>query len=105
MTGGYTSDTRYEEKFREKQTQHRTLIEALERKGFEVRPRIVTLGVSGTIYKTTQNSLMDVGIETEPMKKLLRALHQHAVETLHGIVIQRRKLDSTLIRHHTQRPP
>ena len=105
LEGGYTSDTRYEEKYREKQDQHRTLIEALELKGFEVRQRIVALGVSGTIYKTTQSSLKDVGIETEPMKKLLKTLHQHAIESLHSIVVQRRKLDTTLIKHHTRRPP
>ena len=77
------------------------------RKGFEVRLRIVTLGVGGTIYKTTQNSLEDVGIRAEPMKKLLRTLHRHmhAVETLHGIVVQRRKLDASLIIHQGRRPP
>ena len=36
LEGGYTSDTRYEEKHREKQDQHRTLIEALEVEGFEL---------------------------------------------------------------------
>ena len=105
LEGGYTSDTRYEEKFREKQDQHRTLIDMLESKGFEVRLGIVALGVSGTIYRTTQHALKDVGIETEALKKLLRSLHQHAVESLHGIVVQRRKLDSTLIKHQSRRPP
>ena len=65
-----------------------------------MRVRILALGVNGSTYKTTEKSLKDLGIEIEPMKKLLRSLHQHAVETLHAIVIQRRKLDSTLIRQH-----
>ena len=79
----------------------------LESKGVEVRLGKFAPGVSRTIFRTTQHVLKDVGIETEVLQKLTRALHQHAVATLHGIVVHRIncKLDSTLIKHQSHRPP
>ena len=57
------------------------LFEALEVKGVEVCLSIIASRVGNTIYKTTQSTLQDMGNETEPINKLFRILHQHAVES------------------------
>ena len=77
-------------------------------KGIELRLGIVAPGVSGTIYQTNrvgsaQHAPKDVGIETKALQKLLRTSHDYA--SLHGVGVQRRKLDSTSIKHQSSRPP
>ena len=105
LEGGYTSDTRYLDKIREKEEQHKTLLEALRLQGFDTRLGILAFGVGGTIFKTTQDALRDVGVMPTEMKKLLASINTHSVECLHNIVIQRRQLDSQALRHQTPRPP
>ena len=54
-----------------------TLLKASEMQGFDARLLILTLGVGGTICKTTQDYQEDFG-----MKKLLLDIHLHSVEYL-----------------------
>ena len=105
LEGGYTSDTRYLQKVSEKQDQHKLLMQALKLRGFDVRLGILAFGVGGTIFKTTRDALKDVGIEPNPLKKLLRDINTHSVQCLHNIVVQRRKMDSDLLKNQTRRPP
>ena len=50
IEGGYTSETRHLEKLAEKQNQHRKLVGALEVRGVDVKPVVLTFGVGSTIY-------------------------------------------------------
>ena len=105
LEGGYTSDTRHLDKIKEKKEQHKTLLEALELQGFDSRLGILTFGVGGTIYRSTQDALRDVGVMPADMKRLLTSINSHSIECLHNIVVQRRQLDSKALRHETPRPP
>ena len=105
IEGGYTSDTRQAEKLEEKREQHKSLLHALEVQGFDTRLAILTFEVGGTLYKPTKDALRDVGITPAEMKKLLKELHLHSIESLHNIVIQRRMLELQALRHQTPRPP
>ena len=105
LEGGYTPDTRHQEKIEEKRQQHKTLLNALEIQGYRTQLLILTFGVGGTIYKRTQDYLEDTGVGPVEMKKLLKDIHLQSVEYLHNIVVQRRQLDSEALRHQTHRSP
>ena len=105
LEGGYTSDTRHLDKIAEKKQQHETLLKAMELQGFDTRLLILTFGVGGTIYTRTQDALQGVGVSPTDMIKLLKAIHLHSVACLHNIVVQRRQLDSEILKHQTPRPP
>ena len=90
VEGGYYSDTRYEDKLREKQTQHQALQKALQDYGYKVTVLPVILGFSGSHFETTTYALKQLGIGHGPAATLLNKLHEHAVTTLHNTVVSRR---------------
>ena len=103
VEGGYCTDTRYNDKYRRKETQHKHLLTLLQARRFEVILLPVILGFTGAIYKTTVSALPALGIEKAQTKKLLYDLHAHAVQTHHSIIKSRRKLESTKLNKTNQR--
>ena len=93
VEGGYCSDTRYEEKLKEKEAQHQALQQALEDYGYKVAVLPVILGFSGSHFHTTTHAFKQLGIEHSAMATLMRKLHEHAVTSLHNIVVSRRVLE------------
>ncbi|KAL3154986.1 hypothetical protein ABBQ38_15507 [Trebouxia sp. C0009 RCD-2024] len=104
VEGGYCTDTRYSDKYRRKEEQHKHLQTLLQARGFEVTLLPVILGFTGAIYKTTVSALPALGIEKAPAKKLLYDLHAHAVQTHHTIIKLRRKLENTTQPKTNKRP-
>ena len=92
VEGGYCSDTRYTDKLQEKEAQHQALQAALQEYGYNVTTLPIILGVSGSHYHTTTDALKQIGIEHTQADSLMLKLHEHAVTTLHTIVMSRRVL-------------
>ena len=100
---GYCSDTRYEDKLRQKREQHRLLEDLLTRRGFKVIYLPIILGNAGAIYKTTESALLQLGISHKQVQGLLSKLSDHATRYLHSLVKTRRHLENSNAR--AQEPP
>jgi hypothetical protein len=100
---GYTSDTRWQEKVLEKQSQHAELIAALERQGWHVDSHIILLGVAGCVYtKHTVAPLHKLGMtHNNSLKKLLMKLHRLSIQWLDYIVTHRYSLTNSTRPGHT----
>ena len=90
---GYCSDTKHAEKAREKDAQHKTLVDALLAAGHRVMNHVVTLGHCGTTLVNTQNLLRQLEITHEKSQQTLAALTRHAVHSAHNIILTRRSLE------------
>ena len=90
---GYCSDTKHAEKAREKDAQHKTLVNALLAAGHRVMNHVVTLGHCGTTLVNTQNLLRQLEMTHEKSQKTLAALTRHAVHSAHNIILTRRSLE------------
>ncbi len=105
---GYTSEGRYMEKVQEKNQQHEKLQDLLKTEGHRVQQSNVILGSSGGIFKSTLDTLEDLGIVKERRVKLAKRLHEHSIKWLHAIVTKRRTLESslqTLTKGRQKKPP
>ena len=105
LEGGYTADTKHLAKIAEKEQQHMTLLRALRTQGFDPHLQILTFGVGGTVFEQTKTFMHDNGISPNDTTHLLNQIHLHSVQCLHNIVVQRRQLDTQILRHQTPRPP
>ena len=108
IEGGYTSDTRHLEKLAEKQNQHRKLVGALELRGFDVKPMILSkfaFGVGGTIYKQSVGDMRQLGVSTTAITKTLKRVHLHSVTCATNIITQCRILDSQKLLQTQRQPP
>ena len=98
---GYCSDTRWQDKLQEKQTQHtelcKELRQALEQAGFVVEEHIIVLGTAGTVYKHDLKALKALGLTAKHASDLLTKLHIHAINKLQDVVISRRHLEHSRI--------
>ena len=98
---GYSSDTKYEEKFQEKTQQHQALVNALTQWGYDVRRLVYIMKVLAkaftiricTVYKSNLETLVDLGITRHQSLSVLRKLHMHASTCLHNIIKERRYLE------------
>ncbi len=93
VEGGYYADMRYKEKLEEKEAQHAALTKALKDYDYKVSTLPIILGFSGSHFHTRSAS-KQIGIKREPVKTVMRKLHEHAVVTLDNIVKSRRELES-----------
>ena len=59
---GYSSETKYKEKFQEKTLQHQALVNALTQWGYDVHLRPLPLGFASTVYNTNLKTLIDLGV-------------------------------------------
>ena len=95
----YNSNTKCEEKLREKIQQHQALVNALTKWGCNLHLRPLPLGFAGTVYKSNLETLEDLGITRYQSLSVLRKLqshacnHMHAITCLHNIIEGRRYLE------------
>ena len=73
--------------------QHQALQTALQDYGYNVITVPIILGVSGAQCHTTTDALKQLGIERSQASTLMLKLHEHAVTSLHKLVISRRVLE------------
>jgi ribonuclease HI len=92
---GYGPDTRYMDKMAEKQAQHQELQHMLAQAGWKVEITTpVVLGVGGSIFVDTQQTLEQLGIGSSDNARILNKLHILSVTSAHQIVKTRRMLES-----------
>ncbi len=61
------------------------------------------LGRMGVIYQGQRAAAKQLGVE-QP-QRLLQQLHVHAVQSMHQIILTRRRLERLRGQEHHQRPP
>ena len=74
----YCLDTMYEDRFKEKELQHKHLQEALSGYGYQVIAVPIILGFYGTIFTTTVQSAQMLGVERARLSRSMNNLHAHA---------------------------
>ena len=79
VEGGYCSDTRYEDKLKEKEGQHQALQTALEDHGHQVSTLPIILGVSGSHFHSTTDAFKQLGIGHDAINTLMIKLHEHSI--------------------------
>ena len=86
--GGYTADTRHQEKIHKKQEQHKHLMKALTLQGYDARLMIFIFGVGGSILQQAKDDLKVLGVDQTAIKKVLRGIQLHSVEYVAKFVTQ-----------------
>ena len=81
---GYVADTRYEDKYKAKVQQHKSLCQILEKEGHEVKLYLIILGTQGFVY--FKAAMLAVGVQGPRQMALARKLHNHAVTSLSKII-------------------
>jgi hypothetical protein len=102
---GYTREGFANSKMDEKRRQHELLAFLLEDLGWKVEYHTLTIGVTGTIYKDSINTMTAIGVPAKCIDSVIRKWVVMTVNHTHGLVTQRRELDSHLIRKAFQKPP
>lgn len=102
METGYCNDHNHDEKVTEKLKQHRFLATLLGIFGYDVTVIPLPLGSTGTVYKSTKQALLDLGISSQRADKCLNSLHIHAVRYAHSLGVNRRKLEQAHKSHTHQ---
>jgi hypothetical protein len=96
---GYTANTRYLEKVKEKQQQHEQLCQALRAAGWNVQytaDHQVILGTGGDVYKPTVSLLNSLGVtDTAKCDSSLCKLSAWAVDKGRDIITNRRTWEAT----------
>ena len=86
VEGGCCVDTRYAEKVAEENEQHEKLVDMLKMYGYDVHPRPMPLGYTGSNYNCSLSMLQDLGLERTVAKGVLRKLHMRAITSPHNII-------------------
>ena len=73
--------------------------------GWTVSSHTFTLGVTGTVYCDAVACLPLLGLSTAAVNSVLSACVIMSLNHTHGLVCQRRQLDSHLIRAAFHKPP
>lgn len=71
---GYSADTRVQQKRAEKIRQHELLVADLTRSGWNCLVHVIVLGVGGSIFRESNQALVELGVSTYELKKLNKAL-------------------------------
>jgi len=90
---GYSSDTRYLDKVKEKIEQHDLLCKLLTHKGYEVIILPIVLGSAGSLFQCLERATKELDILSTQKDKLYSKLHLHSIHTLHKLVQLRRSLE------------
>ena len=105
VEGGYCSDTRYEDKLKEKEGQYQAMQTALEDRGYQVSTLPIILGVSGSHIHSTTDAFNQLGTGHDAINTLMIKLHEHSIPCLHNIVTSRRVLERTTQSQVRKLPP
>jgi hypothetical protein len=90
---GYTADTRWQEKLKQKERQHEALEIALRAAGWKVETRVLVVGNTGTIYKSGLTALIRLGLRKMEACELLGKLSVHSVLVAHDTSMARRRME------------
>ena len=71
--------------------EHQTLISALQKYGYDVQMKTLTMGHGGCLYHTSKETLTSVGIKEENTIQVRKKVHTYSIKCLHNILIERRK--------------
>ena len=102
---GYVADTRYDDKYKAKVQQHRSLCQILEKEGHEVKLYPVILGTQGSVFNCFKAAMSAVGVQGPHQMALARKLHDHAVTSLSKIIRSRRFLEYQVLKSKTKKSP
>ena len=102
---GYVADTRYDDKYKAKIQQHRSLCQILEKEGHEVMLYPIIPGTQGSIFNCCKAAMSAVGVQGPQQTALARKLHDHAVTSSSKIIRSRRFLEYQVYKSKTKKPP
>ena len=102
---GYVSDTRYWDKRKAKEQQHKLLCELLRREGHVVEFYPVVLGTQGSVFKCLQKAMTALGVSHSDQKILARKLSDHATTALRNILRARRHTEDKILGRKNKEPP
>jgi hypothetical protein len=102
---GYTREGFARNKMAEKRRQHDLLALLLKDLGWTVEYHTLTIGVTGTVYTDGIQAMAAIGISTKCIDNVISKWVVMTVNHTHGLVTQRRELDSHLIRNALRKPP
>ena len=74
----YVADIEYEEQYKAKLQQHRSLCRILEKEGHEVKPYPIILEMQGSIFHPLKAAMTAVSVQSPQQMALARKLHDHA---------------------------
>lgn len=103
---GYASDLHHSEKVIQKQAQHAALAAAMRADGWTVHydtAQIVTLGHGGTIPRTLEPLLKELGVKPQSAKNCCTRLHMHSLTALKGTASLYYKLEQEMGIAHARR--
>ena len=78
---GYAADTRYEDKYKARIQQHRSLCQVLEIEGHEVKLYPIILEMQGSVFNCFKSAMSAVGIQAPQQVPPLAAQLQFQVAT------------------------
>ena len=87
------SDTKREEKLKDKMAQHGSLLNALNNAGFEASILSVILGNTGGVFHNNLTSLHALGISHDRSLHLIRTLSKQATDYPQAMIDLRRCLE------------
>ena len=99
------ADTRYEDMYRAKVQEHKSLCQILEKEGHEVKLYPLILGTQGSVFNCFKAAMTAVGVQGPQQTALARKLHDHAVTSLSKIIRSRRFLEYQVLKCKTKKPP
>ena len=105
MEFGYAREGFVRAKWEQKSVQHALLEFVLADIGWNVSSYTFTLGVTGTVYCDATACLPLLGLSAGSVTNVLSACVIMSLNHTHGLVCQRRQLDSHLIRAAFFKPP
>ena len=76
---GYGPDTKWKEKFQKKAEQHAALANILTQTHWKVIIHPIIFGVGGTIFNTTLDTLISLGVPKEKAQKCLNKINNPVV--------------------------
>ena len=89
----------------EKRAQHSLLKYLLQDLGWRVRYHTITLGVTGTVYNDSITCLRELKLSHSAQEQTVRSWVHMTLNHTHGLVTQRRQLDSHFINAAFKKPP
>ena len=102
---GYVREGFAKAKMAEERQQHELLALLLADLGWEMKYHTLTIGVTGTIYKDSLESMTALGIPPKGIQKVTQRWVLMTLNHTHGLVTQSRELDSHLISEAFHKPP
>ncbi len=86
----YCRDTDRSQQEQRAEQQHQELCEAIEGAGHTIKRSTILIGVGGTVYKDTLQTLIDLGVDRKEARQALEEVHLYTVRQVHRVLKIRR---------------